>query len=55
MTRKSRIVEGCCSCLHKVIRADGTRVCAKMQLVVGQKFRCGLWEMAYGLRKIKKQ
>jgi len=39
MERKSRVVEGCCSCLHKVVRADGTRVCAKMQLVVGQKFR----------------
>ena len=49
MEAKTRILKGCCSCQHRTIRADGTRVCAKMQLVVGQKFRCGLcslWEMS---------
>ena len=47
-------VKRCCaSCEHRGIEADGTRVCTKMLLKVKGDFCCGLWQMSYGLRKLK--
>ncbi len=43
----------CASCQHKGIEADGTRVCTKMQLKVKSDFCCGLWQMAYGLKRLR--
>ena len=47
-------VKKCCaSCQHKGIEADGTRVCTKMMLKVKSDFCCGLWQMAYGLKRLR--
>ena len=47
-------VQKCCaSCQHKGIEADGTRVCTKMMLKVKSDFCCGLWQMAYGLKRLR--
>ena len=43
----------CASCQHKGIEADGTRVCTKMMLKVKSDFCCGLWQMAYGLKRLR--
>jgi len=44
-------VKRCCaSCQHKCIETDGTRVCAQMMIVVGQKFKCKQWQMSDGLK-----
>ena len=45
--------KGCISCEHKGIEADGTRICTKMLLKVKSDFCCGLWQMSYGLRKLR--
>ena len=50
---KVEVKQICASCQHKEIENDGTRVCMKMQLKVPQQFHCKLWEMAYGLRKLR--
>ena len=48
-------VKRCCaSCQHKCIETDGTRVCAQMMIMVGQKFRCKQWQMADGLKNAGK-
>ena len=48
-------VKRCCaSCQHKCIETDGTRVCALMMIVVGQKFKCKKWQMADGLKNAGK-
>ena len=47
------IRRGCCSCQHKGIEADGTRVCTWMMLKVRSDFCCGLWQMAYNLKKLR--
>ena len=47
------IKKSCASCQFKGIEADGTRVCTKMLLKVRSDFCCGLWQMSYGLRKLK--
>jgi len=44
-------VKRCCaSCQHKCIETDGTRICAEMMIVVGQKFKCKQWQMSDGLK-----
>lgn len=44
-------VKRCCaSCQHKCIEKDGTRICAAMMIVVGQKFKCKQWQMTDGLK-----
>ena len=43
----------CASCEHRGIEADGTRVCTKMMLKVKSDFCCGLWQMAYGLKRLR--
>ena len=44
-------VKRCCaSCQHKCIETDGTRICALMMIVVGQRFKCKQWQMADGLK-----
>ena len=43
------VKECCASCQHKENQKDGSRVCAKMQLLVEAKNCCRLWEMSEGL------
>ena len=48
-------VKRCCaSCQHKCIETDGTRICALMMIVVGQRFKCKQWQMADGLKNAGK-
>ena len=47
------IRKGCASCQFKGIEADGTRVCTKMLLKVKPDFCCGLWQMSYGLKRLR--
>ena len=39
----------CASCRHKKIKADGSRICALMQIVVSQQFVCPKWAVTDGL------
>ena len=47
------VAKCCASCLHKLIRKDGTRRCNKLKLKVAQMHLCGWWEMSYLLRKLR--
>ena len=40
----------CASCQHRLIRADGERVCANMLLVVEQKYTSQRWLLREGLQ-----
>ena len=47
-----KVKKMCASCLHRYVDKEGTRVCTKMQLKVGQTFCCHLWEMNFTLRRL---
>ena len=45
-----KVKKCCASCQFKFVEIDGTRICSKMQLKVGQKFKCKQWQMSDGLK-----
>lgn len=36
----------CASCLHKVVKPDGTRLCTRAMVIVEPLFCCSFWQMA---------
>ena len=45
-----KVKKCCASCQFKFVEIDGTRICSKMQLKVGQKFKCKQWLMSDGMK-----
>ncbi len=50
-----KVKKCCASCLHKCVDNDGTRICEKLELKVEQRFKCKQWEMADGLKNVRRR
>ena len=50
-----KVKKCCASCLHKCVDNDGTRICEKLELKVEQRFKCKQWEMAEGLKNVRRR